>query len=570
MKKKIPVLVILILLLAATLYASTLKETFSDWYLAVDYESQGRAKDALLLYDKLIREKSFVPAMQIRAAVYSRYGQHDEAVKVLERAKEIDPADPLIYKKLAVAYYASGKYTKASEMIVKYSAMCPRDRMAGALKEKISKALGPEFYRTKSAAQRQERKELRADVKRFASDDLPAVRVAIAQGVKHFELKVMSDFSVLCAGNICFSGKADVLYDIEYSTGRALIKQGNSIVAEVTVPFEVHPLHKKGVLGIFNVAYGHGDHWAGTLNSFFRGFIRCVKDGNTITVIDVVNIEEYVYGVLPSEIPAGWPGETLKAQAVLARTLAFSRKGWRSKKGYDFENSTQTQVYLGVRNETDAVIDAVEQTQGIVLVYENKPAQIYFCSNSGGHTVHNGFGMKYYDGVLDAEKGSRLSSPITEDKLFDFLSPDFNSFSNIEGSYSNTFRWQRFIFNSELCGFLNDSGYECSEVKDIKVTARNISGHAEKVSIMTDRAVYSIDNELQIRKVLGNLRSSLFIVEKVPDVPNAPYGFLFWGGGYGHGVGMSQCGARGMADKGYKWQQILRHYYPALELRKAY
>ena len=572
MKKKLTFILLVLFLLKITLvyaeYHSGGYNEYKDWYTALEFEQNGDTKSALALYDKLIKQKEFVPAMFMRADVSMRYGNDAFAIGLLEKAKKIDPQQVFLYKRLANAYFRSKNLKQADKNIIKYLSLYSMDRSAKQLKQKIKSSLGSDYYKKQNKIARKKRKELDVKVTRFARGDLPEVKVAVASGVNRFELKGTQDVAVYASGKKVFTAKAGVLYDVCLWAGNLVVKEESKELLNVSMPVEFYPQSETGLLGVFDVEHGRGDYWMGKLDSFFRGYLRCIKVKDAFTVVNVVNVEEYVYGVLPSEMFASWPMEALKAQAVLARTLALKRKGRSKKYGYDFENSTRTQVYLGVKKEKDRAIDAVDQTRGVIVVHNNKPAEIFFSSNDGGHSVENGFGLSYYKGIKD-KNIKALTFPLNQVSLIQYLHPNFESFSSPGGKSASTYRWQRFFLNKDLANFLNDKGYPCTRVQSIKVLVRNKSGHVEKIAIQTDKGRYTIQNELKIRNALGKLRSSLFRIEEV-KLEDQVVAFLFWGGGFGHGVGMSQYGAKGMAKKGYIFKDILRHYYPYFELRKIY
>lgn len=541
---------------------------YLDWYKAIAYEATGDTRSALLMYDKLIKEKDFVPAILMRADVYNRYGNYREAIKLYEKVKTLDPAAIFFYRKLAYLYYKTDQLEKADQTMTKYVSLNPKDDDAKLIAEEIKEKLGDEFFERKKRKARKARKELDAKVDRFALGKLPLVKVAVAQGVERFELKATDNFDIYSQGNVVFKGKEDVLYDVCLWGEKIVIKKEDAVLLKVQAPVEFHLVNKKSLLGVFDISHGEGNYWTGKLDTFFRGYLRCIRDDGALTVVNVVNIEEYVYGVLPSEMFATWPLDALKAQAVLARTLALKRRGQFKDEGYDFENSTRSQVYLGVKREQARAIDAVDQTRGVVLTHDGKLSEIFFSSNSGGHTVNNGYNLDYYKGVSES-LDNHFIFPLSEASMYEFLNPEYKSYSATSGKSKSTYRWQRLFHAKELVTLFNNAGYACSRINSITVLKRNLSGHVEKIKVDTDRGEHIISNELKIRKAFGNLRSSLFRVELIKQ-NSKPIAFLFWGGGFGHGIGLSQYGAKGMAEAGHSWKKILKHYFPKLDLRRVY
>lgn len=123
-------------------------------------------------------------------------------------------------------------------------------------------------------------------------------------------------------------------------------------------------------------------------NKWYRGNLMIQNKGGKLTVINNVGIEDYIKGVLPSEMPSGWESEALKAQAIAARSFALANLGKRAKYGYDLNDTTEDQVYGGASAETSKTNQVVDDTKGLVLIYDTKIIPAYYSASAGGQTIN--------------------------------------------------------------------------------------------------------------------------------------------------------------------------------------
>jgi stage II sporulation protein D len=273
------------------------------------------------------------------------------------------------------------------------------------------------------------------------------------------------------------------------------------------------------VLGIGAVSY------AGTLR--VRGL-----PGNVLEVVNEVPLETYLLGVVGGEMPPSWEMEALKAQAVAARTYAAARM--RAARGadapFDLYDDTRSQVYAGVppARYASRLARAVGATEGEVLVHEGELLTAFFHSTCGGHTesAHRVFGSADRAPLKGVPCDGCVESPL--------------------------FRWEVKIPAEDLEGRLGVKG-----VKTIRADERGPSGRCGAVRLVAEEGETVLTGK-DFRWKLGvnRLRSTAFEATREGD------GFLFTGKGFGHGVGLCQWGARGLARKGKDCLQILEHYYP--------
>lgn len=289
-----------------------------------------------------------------------------------------------------------------------------------------------------------------------------------------------------------------------------------------------------------------------------------------MNVINVLPLEEYLYGVLPKEMVPSWGEEALKAQAVAARTYAIRNYGRFIKQGFDLCTTQNCQVYGGVAVENPRTTKAVNDTRGLVIYYQGEPIQAVYHSSSGGITEH--------------------SENIWHDSIF-YLRGVYDQFSL--GSPHDS--WTYEIGKGELEAKLTAAGKGVGSITGISIDQLSPNGRVLKLSIHGTKGVITYEKE-RIRRLIGysNLKSNWFVVGSASieppsgDFQTAVFGvegghhplnalvdarhmaasdkFVFVGRGYGHGLGMSQYGAKGMADQGYNFADIIRYYFAGVEI----
>ncbi len=305
----------------------------------------------------------------------------------------------------------------------------------------------------------------------------------------------------------------------------------------------------------------------------YRGAIRVMKSPQRwgLTVVNVVPVEEYLYGVVGKEMSPSWHREALKAQAVAARTYAISHKNYFASRGFDMTDDTSSQIYAGINGESPSVIAAVDATRGEILTYGGKPIDAFFCSTAGGWTENSenvwGSRIPYLRGVSD--DSSRMPS----------------------------YRWSVTTTPEKLAANLTAAGKGVGKVRSI-----TLSPLGKRPMAVSDRGVsgrvlsMTVNGSAGSVRVTGNafqsiygLKSTLFDFSQGGAVPDPDSGrkgrsatmtvkagvpITIYGYGWGHGLGMSQYGAyqmaqeHGSADTYYR--TILTHYYTGTRLEKLY
>ncbi|MDC3168181.1 SpoIID/LytB domain-containing protein [Prochlorococcus sp. AH-716-D22] len=305
--------------------------------------------------------------------------------------------------------------------------------------------------------------------------------------------------------------------------------------------------------------------------NFGKKFYLAKDSYGTWTLIQKIKFDEYLKGVLPHEIGSNSPLEALKAQAVIARTWALYNSDRFKIDKYHLCVTTQCQVYETPVGEYKNVNKAIEDTSNLIITYKQKPINSFYHGSNGGisASASESWQIKDYsylnsmvDGLDSLKKGFKL--PIKSgDKLNKFF--EFAD-EKVYGNKHSLFRWEKILSNETIQNHLlnNQLIDEKSGVVDLDITNRGFSGRVIKLEIKLKnlkKPIVLVKDD--IRRILSFLPSNLFTINKLND--NL---WLFKGGGFGHGVGLSQSGAIEMAELGFTYEQILNHYYKGTKIKK--
>lgn len=355
-------------------------------------------------------------------------------------------------------------------------------------------------------------------------------------------------------------------------------------VIEINIANELSISCPNGVIGI-------KDFIRGGKPAMYRGEFRCcgvINKPDKFYFVNVLDVEYYLKGVVPCEMPVNFGLEALKSQAVAARVYSLTPRTKMSR-AYDVVDSVASQVYNGYNRESDISNRAIDETHGIVALYNDDMIVAVFSSTAGGYTEC--YSETFSDSITQQfpspEKPYLIAKPdLPEFKPLDNEEDAFRFYSTRPLSYdihSPLYRWTRTWTRTELqnvlknnlvvqskTGFVTPSllkSEDFGELKDIRVTQRGVSGKIVFMEIETDKSIYTVAKELVIRRLFtkdGKALPSANVVFKHKGIKDKDdwTEITAYGGGFGHGCGLSQYGAMYMAkDCKMSFETILKHYY---------
>lgn len=343
------------------------------------------------------------------------------------------------------------------------------------------------------------------------------------------------------------------------------------------------------------------------LSNGYSGEMEVRQYESTFCLVNEVDLETYLYSVVPSEMPSNYQMEALKAQAVCARSYAYMQvlRADLAAYGAHIDDSSTYQVYNNIA-KTQASVNAVNETAGTVMLHEGEVVEAYYFSTSMGYTDT----QEVWNPAEDAEIGylkqvclneQTFKGDLSDEKVFkEYMKTDINGYDSdikfyrwkIEADYSELteaikeiLKSRRSTLKHHITYYETDAKTEIESMKNfgdvvsLEVTKRSESGCILELMVYFENGTAKVKNEYNIRKilacgadeityqdeskgVLGSLIPSAFCtVEKQGDGT-----YLLCGGGYGHGIGMSQNGANGLAKAGYSYSEILNYFYKDIEL----
>ena len=371
-------------------------------------------------------------------------------------------------------------------------------------------------------------------------------------------------FIVLCASILfCFNSQCKEL-KIGLTTSTSQITIGSKVSATLINSFNNQPIQKTKSFDLYNIQNIKGlisisNKQTNTKLGAFRGPIKLIpdkknslvkcnnrwyrgelvalisRDKTGITIVNDINLEDYLLSVVPSEIPNTWHKEVLKAQTIAARSYALGYLGRRNNKGYDLESTVEDQVYLGISSEKKTTSQAVKETEGKILIdKEDRPLIALYHSSGGGYT----------DSIENLWETNEIKPSVHIQPR-----PDYDD-------KSPHFKWFRSYKITEINNLL--SNLNIGEIKNFIPLSRSVSQRILWIKIIGTSGETTIRGE-EFRKLL-KLPSSKFNHSIEKDY------IKFAGRGYGHGLGLSQWGAKALAEHGFSYEQILAYYYPETRL----
>lgn len=357
--------------------------------------------------------------------------------------------------------------------------------------------------------------------------------------------------------------------------GTIVAKSGSTVIRNPSVIW-FSAAKRTGTIRVDNVVVGGGGSQLKTSreNRRFFGlvYVTVGRDGKLV-VANAVSMKDLLAGLVPSEMFATAPLDALKAQAIAARTELLEKLGTRHF-GDPFLvcSSQHCQVYSGAGNEHPRTTKAVEQTRGHVLLRDSGGlADARYSAACGGHSEHKeviwgGERDSSLRGHVDASSKSSMTKKygkVTSKNIGAFLAEKSGAYCSATRWSKNRYRWEKRFSRADLSRRVAKRYPKVGSIQKLSALARGVSGRVTRLRIEGDTTV-TVTGDLYIRRLLGGLRSTLFQVSLDGDE------FVFKGAGFGHGVGMCQLGAVGMAEKRNSFREILHHYYPKTHLHRLY
>ena len=405
---------------------------------------------------------------------------------------------------------------------------------------------------------------------------------------------------------------------VNYRDGKIWLN--DELVDEETLVFNPVRYHEAS-FELNDVTIGIQFHWERKEDQTFKGSLEIMIEDDQLTAINILPLEDYLVSVISSEMSATSNMELLKAHAIVSRSwmLAQTQKSnllketekiyqsisetpeeyirWYDREdhlNFDVCADDHCQRYQGItRQSTQIVEQAVAETRGMLLMHNDKICDARFSKSCGGIS-------ETFENVWEPEIHPYLQSIIDNPTLSEGFNADLTNeeaaqkwIRNAPEAFCNThdkevlsqvlndydqettdfYRWKLTYKQADLAELIaRKSGRDFGAILDLIPVERGLSGRLIKLKIVGSKLTLTIGKELEIRKTLSesHLYSSAFVVDKVNITDGIPGEFILTGAGWGHGVGLCQIGAAMMGAKGYKYDEILLHYFRGASISKEY
>ncbi|MBM7623004.1 SpoIID/LytB domain-containing protein [Sporohalobacter salinus] len=555
--------------------------------LAKIYKQQADYHSALSAVKQVLEfDPNSAMAYYYSGQINDKLDQTKKAVADYKQALEKDGSFVEAQLYLANDYFKLGRYKEAKKLYKKILERSDKFKLAQMKLDKI-KDIKPDLFKTpeqEQISEEEKRKKLLNKEVTFAQidpveteEDLPELRIGLAEDREYLAFRVDADFVIKdkASKKVLFKGEADKPWQFKITDAGelSLFDKSGKLRKKLTKPVIIEAKQDNVPILLHNINYGQGYYWAGKEDRQYRGEIELKITGDTFTIINLVNLEAYLYSVVPSEMSASWPIAALKAQTVAARSYTLFHLGRHGYEGYDLCSTVHCAAYSGITKEHHRAIQAVNETVGEVLTYKGRPINAVYSANSGGRTESSaavwGGAVPYLQGAsttlaVTEGKDFRENFPLDPYQLQNWISTVPKSYSgHLEYGRANRYRWQRVIRADEIAAKL-----DIGKIKKIVPTARAKGGTIKALKLIGTKGEKVIDRGL--RSFFGGLRSNRFVVRSEYDHGEFPVNFIFYGGGWGHNVGMDQIAAANMAHSDYSYDEILFHFYTGVELTDKY
>ncbi|TDX59279.1 SpoIID/LytB domain-containing protein [Orenia marismortui] len=494
-------------------------------------------------------------------------GVYKEAIDYYLKALKVDGSLKGVNRKIALAYLELDQ-SKAAVVYLKRANKENKEDRVIANKLAELKLSHPEYFEDKELTLPEERKREIPDSVTFEEveaikDPGRELRIGILDNEAEVYFRVGSDFKVKEEDKVILEAKKSDLLKAVFEEGRYYLEIGEKKI-EFSNTIQVIPNNYAPVL-VHNIIYGRGYYWGGIEDRQYRGSLELIPRKQGITVVNLVHMEEYLMGVIPSEMSPSWPIESLKVQAVAARSYTLANLNKHSDDGYDLCSDVHCAAYRGIAREYPRSNQAVLDTAGEVMSYNGNPINAVYSANSGGHTENSEdvwkFKVGYLRGVSTEIKDSKF--PLSPADLKEWLRDTPASYSNnLDFTKASYYRWQRNLSIEYL-----ESSLGIKNIKEVLPTQRGESGSVRSLLVIGENEEKEFTYNL--RSKFGGLRSNRFWIQ--PQYENGRLSsFLFYGSGWGHSVGMDQVAVAAMADMGSKYKDILNHFYTDIKIEDRY
>ncbi len=548
-------------------------------------DAKPKAADAPLRRAGLSGPYAISVSAQLTAEAATMTGERQTVLTYLRQAVEIDPANNEALRGLAKALADAGDNRAAWRAYKKILSLDPKDTEARKHYEKAGSFVTGDLDAA-AGVRRVARPVLDPDrTDQAMAADTRAIRVGLYGApdgrpavLTRAYVMANSAFKVTSVshGTMRDNGRPFDQWEIDFRPENGLVEvrdAARNILFTSKTPFAFMPDAKRGSVLIKTavitdpIGVDPGDRE-------MRGGVEVVPNPWGFRLVQVAPVEQYLIGVVSLVMPIDSPPQALRAQAVVSRTAAYwaSENRDETLERCDLLDDDSTQRTIGVSGEMSSAAQAVADTEGIALALKGRAARVMQHGDSGGTTEDGAEtgepGLEHLASVQDSSKPSiPWRTPVELEKYTHEAPPEGLYSESAAVSTPNSSRWMRILDARDLRKRV-ERRKDLGVIRRLRVAGRSPTGRVRAIEVTgaDGTAMYTGRKEIEELLGPGSLRSTLFTVQPLMDGKRVAR-VILWGAGTGNGLGFPRAGALGQASLGVGWREIVRHYFPRLEVK---
>ena len=543
------------------------KTALVHYYLGNILLTQEKQDTALNYYNEGIKYNEEIILNYLGAAkIYRNDNNYDKAIEMYEKTLAQDHSLSELYYDLAILYDKNNAPLKAYDY---WERSLNSGVNVDVARNRINEIENnyPQYFKEKPV----EKKKFEIDwfeiVEIETNKKYNEIKIGLQENLDRIRFQSKNKFYIKQNNRILFEGGKNTQYQINFNNNIFYILKNGKILERLSTNQKIRITadNNNNLFAIYDIKYAQNYFWGGQENRQYRGDIYLNPASNKrFNLLNYIDLTSYMLSVVPSEMPASWPSEALKAQSVVARSYILNNLNSHNDKAYDLCASVHCIVYAGASNENKNTTEAIIATKNEVITYNGRIIDAVFSSNSGGYTEASEnvwINSLPYLKAVNTSNQNNYEFPLAPYQIEEWFIEKPESYSNNKYTTQSSYRWVKNINLEKLKQRHNLEG-----VNRVYVTERTRTGTVREIVIEGFNESITVTNS-SIRRALTGLKSNKFILKNIYNEQGLE-NLIIFGAGWGHSVGMDQSAAAGMAVDGKDYKTIINRFYPDTKITK--
>lgn len=545
---------------------SSRKKALVYYYLGQLYNENNNQVQALEFFNKGINTNKEIVLNYLSAAkLYQKNKNYTKAIEMYQKTLVQDHSLSYLYFELAILYDKNKEPLRAHHYWERSLNSGINTEQAQMRIREIEENY-PQYLKEDENQINIKREIKWVDVIDITPNQIYSeIKIGLQENIERVRFQSKNDFIISQNNNILFEGENNTQYQINYNNNSFYILKDSNIIKVISNPekIKITSNNNNNLFALYDIKFGQNYFWAGAEKRQYRGDIYLNPvNSNKFNLVNYIDLSSYLLSVVPSEMPASWPKEALKAQSVVARSYILNSLNRHKDDDYDLCATVHCIVYNGAQNEHSSTSQAVITTKNEVITHKGNIIDAVFSSNSGGYTEASENVWKNeleYLKARNTSKSNEYEFPLDPYQIEEWFIEKPSSYSDNKYTTNSSYRWIKEINLNQLKQIHN-----LDKITKVFVSKRTKTGTVNEVTIKGLNNDIRIDNS-SIRRALGGLKSNKFIIKNIYR-DNELKDIIIFGAGWGHSVGMDQTAAAGMASEGMTYDDIIDYFYPNTEI----